>query len=272
MDFRCPNCQKEIQILDENAGQLVKCPLCLHTFQAPALPPPVAPAPAPVPAPPADPGTYPVATEPAPPAAPPPPQQEAPRRKKEAPAAPPPEPTGDYTHTRSLWISPRAVPWLAPAALLLAFLLTFFPWATYHGVTSPEGSHIAWGWGFSQGNALTILYLFVLLFAFLLSAALTVLRLVPDFKVPAALQQVWPWRAGAVALLAFLGLFFLLMQLFIGFEPAKDVALDINLLHTTAVVWLTLLLQVVALVGALLDFWLEVRGPSRPLPRIDFSW
>jgi hypothetical protein len=58
------------------------------------------------------------------------------------------------------------------------------------------------------------------------------------------------------------------MQLFIGFEPAKDVTLDHGLLHTSALVWVTLLLQVVALVGSLLDFWLEIRGPGRPLPRI----
>ena len=33
-------------------------------------------------------------------------------------------------------------------------------------------------------------------------------------------------------------------------------------LHTTPFVWLALLFQVVAVVGALLDFWLEVRaGP-----------
>jgi hypothetical protein len=271
MDFRCPSCQKDLTVPDEYAGQLMKCPLCQNTFQAPALPPPVAPTPAP----PATPETYAVTSEPAPPA-PPPAQQEAPRRKKEAPAAPPtpppPVPTGDYTHTRSCWISPRVTPWLAPAALLLAFLLTFFPWAIYFGVAGPEGSHIAWGWGFSQGNALTILYLLVLLFAFLLSGALTVVRFIPHFQVPHALQQVWPWRSGAVALFAFLGLFFLVMQLFIGFEPAKEVSFDIGLLHTTVVVWLTLLLQIVALVGALLDFWLEIRGPSRPLPRIDMSW
>lgn len=265
MDFRCPNCQKDLTVPDEYAGQLMKCPLCQNTFQAPALPPPVAPSP------PAGPDTYPVTTEP-PPA--PPPAQEAPRRKKEAPAAPPPPPpvpTGDYTRTSTIWISPRVVPWVAPTALLLAFLLTFFPWAGYAGT---EINHIAWGWGFSQGNALTILYLLVLLFAFLLSIAITALRLIPDFKLPPGLQQIWPWRSGAVALFAFLGLFFLVMQLFVGFVPAKDTPADllIGLLHTAAAVWLTLLFQLVGLVGALLDFWLEIRGPSRPVPRIDIHW
>ncbi|HKI35157.1 MAG TPA: hypothetical protein VKA46_25090 [Gemmataceae bacterium] len=259
MDFRCPSCQKDLTVPDEYAGQLMKCPLCQNTFQAPSLPPPVAPSP------PAGPGTYSVATEPAPP--PPPLPQEAPRRKKEVPAAPPtpppPVPTGDYTHTRTIWISPRGVPWIAPAALLLALLLTFFPWAGYGG----DESNIAWGWGWApRWNALTLFYTLMLLFGFLASIAITVLRLVPDFKPPAALLQVWPWRAGLVAFFALLGVFFLTMQLFIGFTPSSDT------LHTTAFVWLALLVQIVALVGALLDFCLEIRGPGRPMPRIDVSW
>src|SRR5262249_30719426 len=121
-----------------------------------------------------------------------------------------------------------------------------------------------------QGNALTILYLFMLLIAFLASAAITALRLVPNFRVPAGLEQVWPWRAGLVALFALLRLFFLAMQLFVGFVP-KDTEL-IPLLDKTAFVWLALLFQLIGTVAALLDFWLEVRGPGRPTPRIDISW
>jgi hypothetical protein len=258
MDFRCPSCQKDLTVPDEYAGQLMKCPLCQNTFQAPALPPPVAPSPAPPPAP------APYAVTPPPPAPPP----EAPPMKKETPAAPPTPPvsTGDYAHTRTIWISPRVMPWVAPAALLIAFLLTFFTWAT----AGTALDHIAWGWGFSQGNALTILYLFMLLIALSASVAITVLRLVPGFKVPAGLVQVWPWRAGLVALFGLLGLFFLGMQLFVGFVP-KDPDL-IPLLHATPYVWLALLFQLIGTVAALLDFWLEVRGPGRPTPRIDISW
>ncbi len=270
MDFRCPSCQKDLTVPDEYAGQLMKCPLCQNTFTAPALPPPVVPTPAPaVPPSQSGPGTYAVVSEPTPPA-PPPPPPEAPRRKEQAPPPPPPPvPTGDYTQTRTIWISPRVVPWIAPASLLAAFLLTFFPWAYFAGT---DTSHMAWGWGFSQGNALTILYLLMLLFALLLAGGITVLRLMPHVQLPAALQQVWPWRSGAVALLALLGLFFLVMQLAVGFEPAKDETIDRGLLHTTAVVWATLGLQILALIAALLDFWVEVRGPSRPMPRIDIRW
>jgi hypothetical protein len=243
----------------------MKCPLCQNTFQAPALPPPVAPSP-----PPPAPGPY--AAEP--PAAPPP---EAPRRKKEkerekerdkeAAPPPPPVPTSDYAHTRSIWVSPRVVPWVAPAALFVTFLLTFFSW----GYAGTSLDHIAWGWGWSpEWNALTLLYTLVLLMALLASAAITALRLVPNFTVPAGLEQVWPWRAALVALFALLGLFFLAMQLFVGFVP-KDLDL-VPMLHTTGFVWLALLFQVIATVAALLDFWLEVRGPGRPMPRIDISW
>jgi hypothetical protein len=241
----------------------MKCPLCQNTFQAPALPPPVAPSPPPAP------GAYGVANEPPAPA----PPQEAPKRKKEAPPAPPtppppPVPTGDYTRTRTVWISPRVMPWLAPACLLVVFLLTFFPWATITATGGAEESHTAYGmaFGLSKSNALTIFFLVMMFLALPLSLAITALRQVPGFHVPAALAQVWPWRAALVALLAFVGLFFLLMQLFVGFLPSDPT------LHTTVFTWLTLLLQALVLVGAVLDFWLEIRGPSRPTPRIDISW
>ncbi len=111
MDFRCPSCQKDLTVPDEYAGQLMKCPLCQNTFQAPALPPPVTATPPP------GPGTFAVAPEPLPP---PPTTPEIPKRKKEAPASPPtppapPPPPGEYTKTHTIWISPRVVPWIAPA-------------------------------------------------------------------------------------------------------------------------------------------------------------
>jgi len=266
MDFRCPSCQKDLTVPDEYAGQLMKCPLCQNTFQAPALPPPVTPTPPATP-PPAGPDTYAVITEPT---GPPPAQQQVPPRKQEAPAPPPPPPppptpTGDYTHRRSIWISPRVVPWIAPAAAVVVLLLSFFPWAGYAG----GDSFLPWGWGWGRAphwNPLTFFFTLMLLFEFLASMAIAAFRLAPTLKPPAALHQVWPWRAGVVALFAFLGLFFLLVQLCIGFTP------DDPTLHTTFFAWLALFAQLVALVGALLEFWLEIRGPSRPMPRIDISW
>jgi len=271
MDFRCPSCQKDLTVPDEYAGQLMKCPLCQNTFQAPSLPPPVAPSP------PAAPETYGVATEPA--APPPHLPQEVPQRNRDVPAPPPapppPAPTGDYAHTRTIWISPRVVPWLAPLALLLAFLLSIcFTWA-YVGSEKEIGrieiEHNAWGWGWTQLNTLTLLYTLMLVFALLLSLAIAVLRQVPGFQPPAALQQIWAHRAAFVVLFTFLGLFFLAMQLAPGFTPKDKWDADklAMLRHTTPFLWLALLLQFVAFVGALLEWWVDARGPSRPIPRID---
>src|SRR5947207_496237 len=54
MNIQCPNCQRLLQVPEQHAGQLMKCPLCQGTFTLPALPP-AAPAPAGAPPPPPDP-------------------------------------------------------------------------------------------------------------------------------------------------------------------------------------------------------------------------
>src|SRR6266851_964626 len=38
MNLLCPNCQKMITVPDQNAGQMMKCPLCAGTFTAPSFP------------------------------------------------------------------------------------------------------------------------------------------------------------------------------------------------------------------------------------------
>ena len=155
MDFRCPTCNKDLTVPDEYAGQLMKCPLCSNVFQAPALPPP--------------PATYGLAPAPTPPAPPPPPpasappapartEQPKPTKTKEPPSPPPPPPPpGDYSHRRSIWINPRIVPFVAPVAHFLVFVLTFFPWLTFYPdpPTDKSESWMAWGAAFS-GNPLLI--------------------------------------------------------------------------------------------------------------------
>jgi hypothetical protein len=39
MNLLCPNCQKQLSVGDQYAGQLMKCPLCQGTFTVPTLPP-----------------------------------------------------------------------------------------------------------------------------------------------------------------------------------------------------------------------------------------
>src|SRR6516225_3117625 len=43
MNLLCPNCQKPLTVAEQNAGQLMKCPLCNNTFTVPALAPAMAP-------------------------------------------------------------------------------------------------------------------------------------------------------------------------------------------------------------------------------------
>src|SRR5205807_9964287 len=41
---------------------------------------------------------------------------------------PPPRPSEGHASRFSIWFSPRVLPWVVVGAVLLAFLLTFFPW------------------------------------------------------------------------------------------------------------------------------------------------
>src|SRR6266446_4582719 len=106
MKLICPNCQKELTVPDQYAGQVMKCPLCAGNFTAPTLPqassapPPSAPA-----------HTYGLAPEPIVPVTAPAPAPAPPRKKEPAPApapaadAGPPPVTGDYQHRRSCTIN-----------------------------------------------------------------------------------------------------------------------------------------------------------------------
>jgi hypothetical protein len=272
MDFRCPNCQKELTVPDEYAGQLMKCPLCQNTFQAPALPPPVSAA-----APPQAPtDVYGIKAET--PAAPPParaPEAPAvPPRRPEAPAPEPPAPVGDYARSLTLRLNPQVIPWVVPAALVLLFVLTCFPWVDVLVREQAQTlTRNAWGLAFTEWNALTLMYLLLFLVSFLLSVALTAVRFAPGARIPPALQQLWPWRSALVGFLLFLGLFFLALQLLAGFKTtSQEMGAGTGLVVTTVFVWLSLLCHLVAMVAAWCDFWVEVRGPSRPLPRIDVHW
>src|SRR5207244_222603 len=38
MNLLCPNCQQQLSVQEQFAGQLMKCPLCGNNFTVPALP------------------------------------------------------------------------------------------------------------------------------------------------------------------------------------------------------------------------------------------
>jgi hypothetical protein len=179
MNLLCPNCQKMLTVPEQSAGQPMKCPLCNGTFTVPALPAGPGPAPGaePAAAPAASPANpqgvhpgedvYGVRSEPearpAAPAAPPAPATPAgdmfaPARAEPdragvtgAPEPAPsfgPAPSEGYTHAWSVPFSPRVLQWVPPVAMVLIFLLQFFPWVGLYPGGVPIVTQTAWGAGF----------------------------------------------------------------------------------------------------------------------------
>ncbi len=258
MNLLCPNCQKLLTVPDQNAGQTMKCPLCNGPFTVPALPQtsqafsaaaPVAPSGMPPPSysagpTPARDDTYTLAAEPPSP----PRRMEEDLRMEAAPAPPrapsverssPPPSTPGYQHTRTLWLSPRVVPWIAPVCLFLLFVLLFFPWLGMY----PGGVQVytQTGWGVAFGgfwsnpvwekvNSLAseknppgvsvpmIFYVLVLLLLGLPVAVISVLMNVAPQTLPPAVQRFKPWRLTGVAGIVLLTTVFLVLQLLLGFS------------------------------------------------------
>ncbi|MBL8799658.1 MAG: hypothetical protein JNM56_37595, partial [Planctomycetia bacterium] len=131
MKLLCPTCQKPLEVPEQYAGQMMKCPLCNNTFTVPVLP------------------QMPSAAPPPPPPPPPPPSPAF----SAAPAGPPPvhhAPASDAAgQPRSLNVNPRVVPWLAPLSLLAMFVLLFFSWVGMYpggvGVVTQSGWQAAIG-------------------------------------------------------------------------------------------------------------------------------
>jgi amino acid transporter len=170
-------------------------------------------------------------------------------------------PPGDYRHRYSAWLSPRVLPWIVVAALVLVFVLTFFSWVGFY----PGGIHVIsqTGWQAALGSfsvdpdlekempgrkdgkdrfqpgASLLLILFLLLVIFgLLVAAVAAAMGMASLRMPPWLEQLRPWRwtiTSGVLLLAFLLLCF---QLLSGFglpskmreEAEKEHAAQVKLL------------------------------------------
>jgi len=261
-----------LNIEDKFAGQKMQCPLCGGTFTAPVLP--AAPASGP---PPAVPSAGPAHSTSSPEEvfslaqsnvpSNPPPRKEAKTDGQIGSAAafepsadsPPVAETSssDYPHRYIIWISPRCTPWVAPVALALVFFLLFFPWrGVPTGVPVEPGSQIGWVKLFSSGMLIFYLLMYLMALALAIGSLLLTLRVVP---VPPQIVHLVPWRAaivGAVVALAFL-------LILIG-----CVSEDFATAWLGGAVWLHL----IALIGLALEFWLQRRGPNRPLPRIDVLW
>jgi hypothetical protein len=252
MNLLCPNCQKPISVLEQYAGQPMQCPLCNGTFTVPALPATAS-------------ETYALKHEPAPPA----PATE-PGAHPEAASQPPavataPPAPGEYAHGFTWRVHPRVVPWLAPVGLVLVFVMTLFPWRPVFAVGISNENAWEWGFGSVQPSTWIAIYVILTLLAMLVAVAVLLmnLKIIPD--VP-ALHAVWPWRGlivAGVSGLAFLFFFIECLRFVFGYWYAPILTM-----------WgaLAFWIHLIAVIGALLEFWLERRGPNRPVPRLDVHW
>jgi hypothetical protein len=294
-----------LTVPEQYAGQLMKCPLCAGTFTVPALPSAPAAPPPPVP----DVHTH---------------QPEPPALMEPVDVMPEPHdggaalPTG-YRKTCTLTFNPKWLMWIPSAAVVLIFILQFFPWVGVY----PGGVHVesqgAWGAAFGKVtvdedagkdvpvkeddvgvSALTMVYilLFVIL-ALPVTIAAIVFRFAPHL-VPSGLRPMLRWTWGIVAAVNVLVFFFLFLQLLVGFsieskykEEVASNKLDKGLkdakgsekrqlegtrnilletLHRTAWLKLAVVLHLLAITCALLLFWVDRRGPGRPLPRLQLQY
>jgi hypothetical protein len=255
MNLLCPNCQKMLTVPEEFAGQLMKCPLCAGTFTVPALPAPAA-APAPS-SPPPPPDVYSFRQEPAPaPPPPPPPSSPAPSPDVtlQPPPAPPPLPSislppppsslgpDGHQHAARLSLNPKVLEWVPPVALLLVFVLLFFPWVGIYPGGMTVVAQNAWYAAFGVmptpdgdleekvpflqskeekykpgASVLTIFYLLLFFPVLAVTLAPVVLARVP-VKLPPQVTPLLDWRWLIVAAANLILFLFLGLQILLGFS------------------------------------------------------
>jgi hypothetical protein len=270
MELFCPNCQQKLNIPDQYAGQLMRCPLCNGTFQAPALPPanapemPAVPVPAaPVPSsPPPAPASPAITAEPTRGAPPPPPPDYVPVM----PVSVMEEPRGparDYIRCCACTFKLPVVTWIAPGALLLVFVFSFLPWVSGGSFAAlfPELERISanpWTLGFGRGGD-PLFGIFDILMVLTLAASIpSALMTIGIIPIPRGFRL---WRA--VILTSLVGLAFLFFSIrFIDgvFRSAP----------TTLWYKLSWRLVFLATLSSAMEIWLELRrARNLPPPKIE---
>jgi len=253
MEIRCPHCQNPLTIEAQFAGQLMRCPTCSGTFQAPTLasttneawvaPPPTEPVPALAPA--------------------PEPTDTPKKKKKERAAAPAPVPEGEYSRTVTLSFNGRLLPWIAPIGLAIIFLLSFFPWhfapnahlqpgTPGSPLTAAEGAQNMWQLAFGEKPS-SLITMFVILVIFV-AWPLAIVSLLISFNIiplPPPLDLLASFRSIIVGALALAGFVFFaigyLDQLFGVF----------NL--TTWSMKLAFRIALIVALATIMQFWLDRR-------------
>jgi hypothetical protein len=281
MELLCPNCQKKLTVPEQYAGQMMRCPLCQGTFTVPALPSAVPAAESPEPfgsfVPPPSPKaeTYGVAAEPAVSAAPLPPissetssaaSAASSHSAASAPSLSPASPSAGYSNVRACSFNPQVVPWVAPGGLVLAFILTWFIWISEAGANAwniafgKQGASAPW----DAIDSLMIFFNILTIFAAVLAIAsqLYSMKIIPPMP---ALKPIDTWRPLLVGALAALAWCFFSLKIAIWLFGHGYVPLNF---------WgiLTWWVYTIAVAGAFLQFWLEQRGPNKPLPRFSMEW
>lgn len=239
-----------LQVPEQYAGQMMKCPLCGGTFTVPTLPPaPSAPAAG-------------AAAAPAPPPEAPP----APPPSFNGPPPPVPPPAG-YQHVRAFYAGKEFAQWLTPAAMLLVFLLLFFPWIGQVDSKLEEVSCSGWSAVFDSG--LGIVFALFYLLALLVVGSMASVSFVPAAALPPAVQQCLPWRPHIIVSAVLVSFLFLVLLLIAGFGPEFKEGVYIFRCN-----WLRLAVfaHLIAGAGAGMEYWLFARGPYSPPPRIDITW
>jgi hypothetical protein len=262
----------------------MKCPLCSGTFTVPALPPgggldaPAPPQPAFSSSPGPDPyNVAPPVPPPSPPepafqASPPAPPAPVTTQPKAGPSLPPPVPRsaapGDYHHQLAVPFNDKILQWVTPAALLIVFVLQFFPWIGVYAGSEPLATQGAWGAAFGSLSAqkkltkaffpalgwndeqlanvnkgkndaervkdprpgVSLLLLFYVLF-YVPALLITLgVAVLPFIKIPfpPPVQQVMPWRWAIVAGLNAVLLLFLALQILLNFGLESSVSGYVN--------------------------------------------
>jgi hypothetical protein len=281
MNLICPHCQKTIAVAETLGGQTTKCPLCSGPFTvpiAPSSPPPDIPKTVPM---------------------------QRPFELPEEPSAAPetagtPSLAADYRPRFMLTLHPEVIRWTVPACLVLLFVFLFFPWLASPLGGSFEFTQTGLGAAFAMATPSEpklgfapwlILYFLVVLLGVLVSGALLAAKfLVPRLgaALPPIVQMILGHRTFILGGLALLTFVFLALQLVMGLpaeykdfaaavpEQFKDMPEDYGklmsaLLHRTVWVKMAFTINLIAVLAALADFWLE-RRVNRPWPKVVVEW
>lgn len=303
MNLICPHCQKTISVADNLAGQTTNCPQCQGPFTVP-LPPKPAPPPPPaaVTESPMTAAYSPPPTEPQPePAAPPPPPPGDYRRMASLSLQP----------RIVRWIAPACFllifllmffPWVGMYYGSYTVVRQLGVGVAFGAYDGPDGKESLDADQRPGVAPFALLYFLFILASMVLSAALVVMTVAPHVIPPEIVQKILPWRSLALAGLSLLTLLCLLPYVVfrtplesnvlaraekdreaainkakdsdkaaVTAKAAREYGIVKNSLQRRMYFRLVIVLNFLAVLGALADLWLEKR-PGQPLPRATLEW